>query len=182
MRDRYLQLRRQYEPETLRLIIVGESPPASGLYFYDATGRTGEPLFVAITAQFGITPSTKDHGLRELQRSGIVLVDATYQPVDKGLSDRERNQIIVRDYPLLRADLERLTHGDKTVPVILIKANVCRLLKPKLHADGFTVLNSERSIPFPSHGNQNRFRELFGELVGASCRRFEPGDPARSRD
>ena len=164
-KDEYLNKRRHFEPDNLRLIIIAESPPASGLYFYDTTGSASEPLFRALTAQFGIQRTTKEDGLCELQRRGVVLVDATYQPVDKGLSDRERNEVIVRDYPLLRADLEQLTGADRTIPIIVIKANVCRVLTPRLRADGFNVLNHEHSIPFPAYGNQSRFAELFGELL-----------------
>ena len=46
------------------------------------------------------------------------------EPVNK-LSDRHRNKIIERDYPALRDDLTKLT-PDRSVPVILLKVNVCR--------------------------------------------------------
>src|SRR4051812_45254487 len=46
-RDYYLRLRREYQPKIIKLIIVAESPPASGKYFYDSTGSTKEPLFAA---------------------------------------------------------------------------------------------------------------------------------------
>jgi hypothetical protein len=39
--------------------------------------------------------------------------------------------VMTRQYPLLRDDLPRLTL-DRLAPVVLIKANVCRILKPKL--------------------------------------------------
>jgi hypothetical protein len=41
MRDNYLGMRRRFEPDHPRLIIVAESPPANGLYCYDTTGRAG---------------------------------------------------------------------------------------------------------------------------------------------
>src|SRR5437763_6870777 len=61
-RDYYLRLRREYEPENIKLIIVGESPPASGKYFYDRTGSAKEPLFAAIMLQLGLSPGTKEIG------------------------------------------------------------------------------------------------------------------------
>jgi hypothetical protein len=77
-RDYYLRLRRVHEPENIRLVIVAESPPASGKYFYDTTG------------------STKEIGLHELKQRGWVLVDATYQPVDKLTKDasHDRDEVI----------------------------------------------------------------------------------------
>lgn len=38
-RDYYFSFRKKYEPEQLKLAIVAESPPASGLYFYDPLGK-----------------------------------------------------------------------------------------------------------------------------------------------
>jgi hypothetical protein len=42
-RDYYFSFRKKYEPEQLKLAIVAESPPASGLYFYDPLGKISEP-------------------------------------------------------------------------------------------------------------------------------------------
>jgi hypothetical protein len=69
-RDDYIALRRRYQPESVRLIIVAESPPASGRYFYDPTGAPSEPLFAALMRHLGLSPSTKEEGLREFQRMG----------------------------------------------------------------------------------------------------------------
>jgi hypothetical protein len=163
VRDRYLALRRQYEPRHVGLLIVAESPPASGLYFYDATGRATEPLFAALMQQAGISCTTKEKGLLGFRRRGWSLVDATYQPVNQHSASR-RDEIIENDYPALRGDLTRLTH-DQSTPVILVKANVCRLLEAKLVQDGFDVLNRGVAIPFPSTGRQRQFREQFAAVL-----------------
>ncbi len=165
-REDYLSLRRRYEPGAVSLVIVAESPPQSGLYFYNPGGVVSEPLFAALMKVLGLSPKTKACGLRALQQRGWVLVDATYEPVDK-VSDSRCDTVIVRDYPLLRDDLARLT-PDLSVPVILIKANVCRLLEHRLTADSFNVVNRGRSIPFPSHGWQNQFQRVFGATLKAA--------------
>jgi hypothetical protein len=164
-RTEYLDLRRLYEPQGLiRLVIIAESPPASGKYFYYPTGATSEWLFAALMKQIRFSPSTKEEGLREFQRRGWILVDATYEPVDKGLSNSVRDKVIERDYPLLRDDLATLT-PDRSAPLVLIKANVCQILKPKLVQDGFNVLNRDDVVPFPSTGQQNKFHERFGAIL-----------------
>jgi len=162
-RNDYLSLRRQYEPESVRLVIVAESPPASGLYFYDPTGVPSESLFAAFMRQLRLSLITKEAGLREFQRRGWVLVDATYQPVN-ALSDAARNKLIARYYPLLRDDLAKLL-PDRSVPLVLIKANVCRILGPKLAEDGFNVLNGGRVVYFPSHGQQRKFAQQFSAVL-----------------
>jgi hypothetical protein len=144
MRERYISLRRRYEPAATRLAIVAESPPASGLYFYDEIGATTEPLFAAVMKQLRLQPSTKAEGLSALRQEGWLLVDATYQPVN-ALDAAGRDAVIVRDYPLLREDLKALAPER----VVLIKKNVCVLLEPRLVADGFRVINEGRAI-FPA--------------------------------
>ncbi len=165
-RDYYLALRRRYEPDRARLIIVAESPPASGKYFYDPSGKTTEPLFKYVMRQLGTLPATKEAGLGELQRQGWILVDATYKQVDKLAKDDalDRDEIILRDYPLLVHDLTRLTRNRST-PLVLIKANVCRALEPKLRSDGFNVINNGSPIYFPSNGRQPDFERQFAATL-----------------
>ena len=92
------------------------------------------------------------------------MVDATYEPVNTpGISKRDRDDIIQRDYPLLVADLKGLL-TDQSTPLILIKANVYRLLKNRLIEDTFNVLN-DRSLPFPSTGHQTEFYNAFAAIL-----------------
>jgi len=164
-RSEYLDLRRRFETPNVTLVIVAESPPVSGLYFYNPDGRVSEPLFAALMKQLGIRPGTKLEGLVEFQKQGWALVDATYEPVN-GLTGRGRDLAIDRDYPELRDDLRQLlTVRWRTAPLDLIKANVCRLVEPKLKADGFNVVNNGRSIPFPSHSWSREFDRLFREIA-----------------
>lgn len=168
-RDYYLRLRKEHEPKDIKLVIVAESPPASGKYFYDTTGSPKEPLFAALMLQLGISPATKAAGLLDFQNRGWVLVDATYQPVDKLTKDagHDRDEVIARDYPLLLEDLVSLM-PDRSIPVILVKANVCRILGPQLSNDGFKVLNGGRDIYFPSNGRQPDFRKQFAGILSGS--------------
>jgi hypothetical protein len=109
-RSDYLNLRHRYKPDEIKLVIIAESPPSSGLFFYDAKGKITEPLFAAFMQAMRIAPTDKEKGLREFQRDGWALVDATYEPVN-ALSDAKRNEIISRRYPSLRSDLTGLMSG-----------------------------------------------------------------------
>jgi hypothetical protein len=162
-RDEYLDLRRRYEPKIIKLVVVAESPPVSGRYFYDPAGAPSEALFAALMKQLRLSPSTKKEGLREFQRSGWVLVDATYEPVNE-LTRSSRDKVIDRDYALLRDDLAALI-PDRSIPLILIKENVCRILEQKLTEDGFNVLNGGSVIYFPATGRQKDFYRQFGAIL-----------------
>jgi len=167
-RSDYLSMRLDFEPtsESIRLVIVAESPPASSKYFYNTNGKVSEPLFKALMKQLCIrAPNTKADGLREFQKRGWVLVDATYQPVNK-LSSGEVKSTLNRDYPELCDDLKQLLSTRRhEVPLILIKANVCKLLEPELRKDGFNVANRGHIVYFPRHGHQSKFDLRFREIV-----------------
>jgi hypothetical protein len=165
-RDEYLDLRRPYVPERISLVIIAESPPASGRYFYNPAGATSEPLFTALMKQLRFSPVSKEEGLRKFQRRGWVLVDATYEPVNQ-LTGSSRDRVIERDYPLLCDDLATLI-SDRSIPLVLIKKNVCKELEPKLVHDGFKVLNLGKGVPFPSTGRQKEFHQQFGAILASA--------------
>jgi hypothetical protein len=165
-RSEYFRLRERYVPNHRRIIFVLESPPKSGLYFYNPDGSVSEPLFRAMMKDVvEIDPNTKDEGLREFAARGFLLIDATYTPVNHNhLSRRARNQIILDDFPLLLEDLRH--HMQPSTQLVLVKANVCELLEPVLAGNGFTVLNRGKKVPFPSTGNQNKFRNTVRPMLG----------------
>jgi hypothetical protein len=160
----YLRFRREFEPKTVKLVIIAESPPENQTYFYKPDGSVKEWLFSALMEQLDFAPKTKEEGLREVQRRGWILVDATYEPVNGLKQVWKRNKVIERDYPLLVAALIEIS-PDKSVPIILVKKNVCEMLDRWLTDDGFNVLNKGVRVHFPSHSRQRNFRAQFSPLL-----------------
>ena len=167
----YKNLRNKFLPDHLKTIFVLESPPESGKYFYDETGKTNEPLFTAMMRDvlFIEIPQTKREGLEEFAKRGYFLVDATYTPVD-GIIDRlEKDRVILKNYYNLVNDLCEVIGGGNT-KIILVKANICRLLGALLVEDGFNVvnineINNGEVIPFPSNGGQRKFAEQIRKFL-----------------
>jgi hypothetical protein len=160
----YLEFRDRYLPTTVKTIFVLESPPASGLYFYNPTGSTSEPLFRAMMRDvLEIKPISKEEGLKEFAARGYLLIDATYKPVNRR-QDKARDAIILRDFPLLLAELRE--YASPETGIVLVKANVCELLEPKLKEAGFNLLNQGVRIPFPDHWHEKRFRETVRKALG----------------
>ena len=62
-KSHYIKLRAKYQSPKIKLTFVLESPPASGNYFYDPTGKTTEPLFSAMMKLIGHQPASKKDGL-----------------------------------------------------------------------------------------------------------------------
>jgi hypothetical protein len=165
-RAEYLSLRAPYVPNDRKIVFVLESPPKSGLYFYNPRGRISEPLFSAMMKDvLEIKPESKDAGLREFARQGCLLLDATYTPVNHDeFSSRDRNQRIMRDLPVLVDELHE--HVGPATRVVLVKVNICELLEPALINEGFPVVNRGTRIPFPSNGQQGKFREMVRRVLG----------------
>ena len=109
----YLNLRNLYHPDNLRYIFILESPPVSGLYFYDKNGKTSEPLFAELMKFLKISVGSKSEGLNYFTKSGYLLVDATYQPVNE-LKGKERDKTILNDFDNLVEDLGNI-NPDKTI-------------------------------------------------------------------
>ena len=161
-KEYYHNLRNRYLPKTLKLIFILESPPASGKYFYDETGYTSEPLFNELMKALQYRPKNKKDGLEFFKGKGFFLIDSTYNPVDK-LKENERRDVILSDFNNFLADLQEINLNES--PLILVKANVCRLLEENLKTRGFNVLNEGIIVPFPSNGQQNRFQNKIKKIL-----------------
>lgn len=162
-KSEYLKLRDRFTPQNPKIIFVLESPPASGLYFYNPDGKTTEPLFKAMMKDvLEIEPKTKEEGLQKFAAAGYLIIDATYTPVNN-LDDDEADAIIGRDFRDLVEDLSK--HATADTGIVLVKANICDL-EPKLKEAGFNILNAGVRIPFPATGNQNKFRSAIRAVLG----------------
>lgn len=159
----YQVLRDKYFPAKTKIVFILESPPAGHGYVYDSSGHTGEVLFRSFMKLIGFKPDTKERGLQELQKLGVVLTNPIYEPVNK-LPEKEADIKIIENYDTFVRELTRLT-SQKLVPVILVKSNICRLLEGPLVSDGFTVLNDGVMVPFPMHFHEKAFLLKVRELL-----------------
>ena len=126
----------------MKFVVIAVWPPKPRLYFYDPTGSIEERLFKTVMKVLSYKPATKEDGLREFQRCGCLLVDATYRPLD-GLSEELREKEILKSYPALLVELSKVL-TDKSAPITVMRASVRKALERMLRNDGFTVLpNSE---------------------------------------
>ncbi len=164
MEQQYIQMRNKYLPQKIKAIFVLESPPAGHGYFYDSSGKVSEVLFRAFMQLFEYNVADKESGLNMLANNGYILVNPIYTPVNK-LPDKEADRLIVENYPNFIRGLEVLTKGDKTIPIILVKSNILRLLEAKMVDDGYNVLNKGLLIPFPLHYHIKTFLERVRQIM-----------------
>lgn len=145
----------KYRPKDVKLLLVAEAPPADeSRYFYFEDVTTNDWLFRGVVeVLFGETPDRSDKAkwLKALKDRGMFVVDMKLDPVDD--SDLEA---YVPDL-VSRCQLLRPEH------IIVIKVTVYDAAYEELRAAGLPVV--EKRIPFPSTGQQGRFREEFKEAL-----------------
>jgi hypothetical protein len=98
-------LRRRFRPRNVRVLFVGESPPASGRFFY----RRDSGLYRAMRKLFEkADPSVSDENfLQKFQACGCYLVDLCGEPVDK-LEPKARRAAHAAGERFLRQKIGRL--------------------------------------------------------------------------
>ena len=149
------QLRRAHRPQNLRLLFIGEAPPASGRFFY----RRDSGLYRAMLEVFQKAhPSINDETfLAEFRASGCYLVDLCTEPVDR-LEAGPRRAACRAAEPDLAKTLSQLRPEMIATLVRSIEANVRNAVE-SAEWNGKLI-----HLPYPgrwSHLKENFVKALF---------------------
>ena len=162
--NKFIQLRNKYIPRKIKTIFIFESPPVDKGYFYDETGKSSEILYRSLMkCLFNEVPEDKSEGLKQFAENGYFIINATYRPINK-IKDKDADIYILKNYNSLKKDLENMIESKK-IKIILVKKNICILLKNKLLYDGFNVVNNDEIIPFPMHYHYKVFCKKINKLL-----------------
>ena len=66
----------------------------------------------------GLSPKTKEEGLKTFQDEGFLIVNSIYEPVDK-LPDKEADTLIIDNYQTFISELKDITKNDPLIPLTL---------------------------------------------------------------
>jgi hypothetical protein len=148
------RLRRRYRPAHVHLLFVGEAPPASGRFFYQADSG----LYRAIRGAFvAALPDLRDADfLKSFRNLNCYLVDLCGRPVDR-LDPAQRKQARIEgEIPLSRI-IGRLQPNIVITVVRAIAPNVIRVQQLSNWMGVHLVL------PYPGRWKQHR--AAFDELL-----------------
>ena len=146
-------LRRSFLPSAVGLLFIGESPPASGRFFYQADSglyRAMRDAFVAIDRAAG------ENFLAAFQAAGCYLIDLCPHPVDH-LDSKSRRAACRAAEPSLARTIAQLNPRRIATVVRSIEGNVTAAASragwhgPILH------------LPYP--GRWSRHRDIFLALL-----------------
>jgi hypothetical protein len=157
----YDDLRRQWKPNAVRLLLVGESAPDPGAeerrFFYAPKLDRRDNLFRGMVEALyepiprGSTGKPKRPWLERLRADGVYLVDLVPFPVDK-LASGERRRA-------RRAHVAALVEQAQALDpegVIVCHAPTFTEAAPALRAVGLPLLHNE-PLPFPLGNTRARF-------------------------
>jgi hypothetical protein len=116
-------LRRSYRPDHVKLLFVGESPPASGRFFYQADSGLYRAIRNVFVAAF---PKLQNEDfLKSFQGLGCYLVDLCGRPVDR-LGRKQRRQACLDGEVRLGKIIKQLQPNVIVTVVRSIAVNVVR--------------------------------------------------------
>lgn len=164
----YDDLRQEYTPEVVRVLLIGESPPdpldADRRFFYNSILTRYDNLFRGVAlAAYGMLKDdlnrlSKPTVLRRLQSDGFLMIDAVEYPVNHlGTSTR---RAAIRDSAI--SLVERVRHHEPAEGVFICSSPVFDAVTPTLRANGISVLNTA-AAPFPLGNTRQRFVEVWRE-------------------
>lgn len=166
----YEALRQRYRPEQIDMLLVGESRPASGTFFYLANSNLFYATHEAFQLAFGPMPAGEAF-LDSLQQRRIWLYDLADEPVDRIRGRPRRSAVQARIgklVTLLRESRPRLVVAIKKDLSVTVRAAVDAA---GLSEDRFSVL------PFPLYQWRAEYVRGLASLLGG---RRHQGDPAHS--
>jgi hypothetical protein len=146
------RLRRHYRPQRVRILFVGEAPPASGRFFYCADSGLYRAIRDTFVVAIPSLQSSKDKFLKSFRAMGCYLVDLCGKPVDR-MGPGSRRRICETGEARLARRLRQLRPKIVITVVRSIASNVRRAEA----CAGWSALHME--LPYP--GRWHRFRMAF---------------------
>lgn len=161
VRGRRAAAAKRYEPDRVRLLLVAQAPPeADDRYFYFTNVPTQDTLFRSVARALlphtEPTRTNKAFLLAQLQEQGVFLIDLKPDPI---VNSRVSLSELRPHVPVL---LDRVAELEPD-RIILIKADVYDAAFPALAAADLPV--SRVRVPFPSYGQQDKFKVAFGRAL-----------------
>ncbi len=160
--NQYAEARDKYRPDRIGALFIAESPPSSGGYFYFEKTTGKDHLFRETMKALGLWREEtsmpkgldKQQLLAQFQSRNLFLLDTCEFPVDK-MSTRQRHNAILEAVPRLVEEVRDLDPK----AILIVKKTVFEPVREGLERGGLgeRILNEE-PLPFPSHGNQRKFR------------------------
>jgi putative transcriptional regulator len=150
------QLHKKYRPKKVRVLFVGEAPPAGGTFFYAGNSQAYRELKKALESHLG-NPA---NFLLAFKERGYFLDDLTMEPMNPA-GGRKRGKALTPEVQLLA---ERMAEYRPELVVSLLK-RICPYVADAMSRAGLDPGEQHRVVSFPGNGQQAIFRGEIAELL-----------------
>jgi len=151
--------RKNFKPYKVRVLFIGESPPANGTFFYCGNSNLARYTKEGFEIVFGDLGDMSEF-LRFFQKKGCYLVDLCSKPINR-LGKSERNKQRNRGVENLSSIIEEL----KPERIVVVMKGIKRQVKRALGAKALKFDIEKYSLPFPAFGHQKRYLEGLAGFV-----------------
>ncbi|MFY9839764.1 MAG: hypothetical protein WAK55_25485 [Xanthobacteraceae bacterium] len=148
-------VRAQYRPQCIATLFVGESPPASGKFFYYGNTTLARNMRAAMTAA-GLC--NDDDFLERFKANGWYLDDLVLEPVN-WLVKSERQRKWLEAQRSLAARIK--AYKPRAIVSVLLAIEHVVYGAAKVAGSDAELF----AVPFPGMGQQARFREAMAKIV-----------------
>lgn len=151
------EIRQRFIPEKVRLLLIGESPPAKGSFFYVKSNMTN---FTAKAFEKTHGIAFRDHAefLMYFKGLGCFLDDLSHKPVDDLPKDEREETLRCCVTPLS----ERIRTFDPPVIAIVLK-KIEHYVREAVNKSGCTP--EILVLPFAGNGHQTKYIEQLSKIV-----------------
>ncbi len=151
------KIRNTFLPKKVKILLIGESPPKRGGFFYvksAMTTFTSRPYEQA----FNITFSDPQTFLEHFRDSGCFLDDLSHEPVDH-LPKTKREEALIKEIPHLA---NRLKNWEPSVICIILK-KIENHVQEAINLSG--IKTTVYTLPFPGNGHQGKYIDKMTIII-----------------
>lgn len=151
------ELRRSHRPKKVILLLVGESAPVSGKFFYHKSAMT---TFTARAFEktYGVTFEDNADFLRCFQASGSYLDDLSLTPVN-AMRPKERERTLQES---IRSLSQRILEVEPKIVVAVLR-KIEPYVREAVELTGRQIVF--RVLPFPGSGHQNTYIDGLSDIL-----------------
>lgn len=159
------RLRQSFRPPHIQLLFIGESPPASGRFFYSANSGLYRAMRMAF--QLADPQVDNDNFLAVFQQRGCYLTDLSQEPIDHLQPGRRR--------ALRKAGEKDLARQLKLFQPVMI-APVLRSIVSNVENAVLLAAWEGPMLQFPYPGRWSRHRDVFVEALVPVIQRLKTSE------
>ena len=158
------RIRAQYRPEVVRVLLVGESRPKQGTFFYNGDSNLFRYTLDVFCRVLDVKFESADEFLQYFRKAGYYLDDLCLDPVN---NMHKKSRKLAR-----KAGIHQLANIIKACSpkaVISLMKGIAPNVRRAVARSGVVLEQGFHCVPFPSMGHQLEYQTELGRVLEKLC-------------